>query len=148
MWNSRRVKRIVGSFSVVTATTLGLSLTDIVEENTYGPMSFEVIGKALANTKSDLENHEKYNNTNKFQSNDKIKISVRALPTATCYYGSPEFFIQKQKEEDEEWLRIYNEKKKQEEIKRNQEKEAQEKENQERLERIKKKIEESKKKVQ
>ena len=54
MWNNRRAKRILTSFSVVTATTLGISLTDIIEENTVGSVSINIINKASAQTKTDL----------------------------------------------------------------------------------------------
>ena len=54
MWNNRRAKRILTSFSVVTATTLGIFLTDIIEENTVGSVSINIINKASAQTKTDL----------------------------------------------------------------------------------------------
>lgn len=129
MWNSRRVKRIVESFSVVTVATLGLSLTEVVEENTYAPISFEVIDKAMAQTKYDLEN---------------VRVP-QPIHRMASYYGSPEFFKQKQ-EQEEARLRILRERQEQEEIKRNQEREEKERERKEREERIMAKIEAAKNK--
>ena len=54
MWNNRRAKRILTSFSVVTAATIGMSLTDTIEENTVGSVSINIINKASAQTKTDL----------------------------------------------------------------------------------------------
>lgn len=126
MWNSRRVKRIVGSFQVVTATTLGISLSDIVEENTYEPISFVAIDKAIAQAKSDLNSAR----------------PPMPIHRVMCYYGSPEFFKEKYEKEQDNLKRI-REMEEQEKIKRKKEKIEKEKENKEEVAPVKDKIDNS-----
>lgn len=87
MWNSRRVKRVLTSLSAVTITTLGVSIADIIEDNHYEPVSFEIISRAYAEVKSELDK----SGDKVVESNNKVQKNrpIPRPPAPQHHYGPP-----------------------------------------------------------
>lgn len=87
MWQSRRLKRVFTSLSAVTVVAVGISMTDIVENNPYGPVSFDIVDKAYAEIKTELDNNAKKIAEEK---NEKERDRLQSRPPRPLlHYGPP-----------------------------------------------------------